>query len=239
MKTFLSSLLFFCGLLTSQAQPLEEATTFQYRVQVDSLVFKKGNSNIYLHQVNPTISAGYAIRLFRKEDFRGDTLVFELPIKHYGALVDTVVFDLVNTTTKHRMKVVFSATRTPALVYQIDLKEFIYRDDVDGAFFFDLVEIGALLEEQDRVQWNGCTIQQTISNKYYKNISIQVNEVGMGKPKGLFLYSYRKIQAGKLKGPYADLVVKDFFSASTNSASGRLIQHQNRHPAPKIIAQYN
>ena len=227
-------LCFFTSLLS--AQPLEETTTFQFRLQVDSLVFKKGNSNIYLNQINPTKSAGYALRLFQKKDFRGDTLVFELPIKHYGALTDTLILELFNTTTKHKMKVVCGSTLNPALFYTIDLKEFIYRDDVDGQFFFDLVEIGNLLEQKDSLYWNGCVIQQTIFNKYYKTITIQVKKTNIGRPTGLFYYSYNKIQAGKLKGVYADLDVKNFFVPY--DPSRQVIYKQNRHPKATIIAQY-
>lgn len=222
----------------TQAQPIARDCTFSFELQVIALGFKKGKSNFYLKQFSPVVSPGSAITRFEKDNFREDTLAFEVDINHVGHIQDTISLELFNSASGYTTKIVFSANPNPAVSYQIDLTAFTYPEqEVDGYFFFDMLEINALLKEQDSIYWKGCVITQTHPTRHNSRVHIKVQDLNIGKRDGFFFYSYHKIQAGSYNQSYRLWEAKNFFSVNPDRHQAYIIP-QNTSPKTTIVAEY-
>lgn len=234
MKNFIPRIIFLClWSFQMNAQP-SPTSTFNFKIKVDSLAFKKGKSNFRLKIITGSHQVFYHTREFGTSDFKEDTLHFSMNVE--GS--DTLAFDLVNTLTNNKMKVVICGIM-PNTFYQFDLKEFYQGEDLTGALYFDMREILELLRQSDKSQitWKQCDIER---DKNF-NLSVTVNDFGVRKPDGLMQYSWRKTQDQRFHNYYYDLDVQHFFRASPNSVSGKLIYKNNgllSGNSDKILAKY-
>lgn len=234
MKHFLRITFFLClWYFQMNAQP-SPTSTFNFKIKVDSLAFKKGKSNIRLKTITCGNYPFYYTKQFQKSDFENNTLGFSIDVE-YG---DTLVFDLINTLTNKKMKVAICGIM-PHTFYQFDLKEFYQGKDLNGALYFDMREILDLMRQSDESQitWKQCYIKR---DKNF-NFSIRVNDFGVRKRNGLMPYSWEKTQDRRFHNYYHGLDVQHFFRASPNSASGKFIYKNNgllSGNSDKILAQY-
>lgn len=215
------------------AQP-DPTSTFKFTIKVDSLAFKKGKSNIRLKIITDSYQVFYYTREFGKSDFKADTLHFSMDVEGN----DTLAFDLVNTLTDNKMKVVVCGIM-PHTFYEFDLKEFYQGEDLTGVLYFDMREIFDLLRQSDKLQitWKDCDITR---DKNF-NLDIKVNDLGVRKHDGLMQYSWKKTQDRRFHNYYQGLDVQHFFRATPNSVSGKLIYKNNgllSGNSEKILAQY-
>ena len=215
------------------AQP-DSTSTFKFTIKVDSLAFKKGKSNFRLKMIVGGNYAFYYTREFDKSDFSNDTLGFSIESNY----PDSVAFDLINTLTNKKMKVVVSGVY-PSTFYQFDLKKFYHEADLNGALYFDMREIFDLMRQSDQTQirWKDCDIKR---DKNF-NFDIKVNDLGVRSHDGLMQYSWKKTQDRRFHNYYNDLDVQHFFITRPNNASGKII-HKNTGRlsgnSDKILAQY-
>lgn len=233
MKWILSIGIFLSS-LNLYAQPSPE-TTFHFKIKVDTLAIKHKKSNWNLKMIKGSQYPFYYTRTFQQSDFKQDTLRFSITTK--DAYLDTLIFDLVNTITKKKMKVVVSSFKDYA--YFFDLKETYTGEDFDGALFFNLLEIDRLLHQSNHrdTLWKSCLI-----TKNQQHIKIKVNDFGLRTLGGLMPYSWNKTQDKRFHNPCYDLDVNDFFVASTNSLSGKVIYKRTKHKlsgnSETIVATY-
>jgi len=234
MKYFLPITIFLClWSFQINAQP-SPTSTFDFRIKVDSLVFKKGKSNFRLKIVSRNNYPFSYTKEFKQSDFSDDTLHFSMDVD-YG---DAFVFDIINTLTNKKMKVAIWAFH-PNTYYEFDLKEFYQGEDLNGALYFDIPEILDLLRQSDQTQitWKQCDIKR---DKNF-NLFIKVNDFGVRKRNGLMPYSWEKTQDRRFHNYYQGLDVQHFFRASPNSVSGKFIYKNNgllSGNSDKILAQY-
>lgn len=229
---FLILSLLNCFVLFAQPSP---ETTFHFKIKVDTLTLKNQKSNWNLKMIKGSQYPFYYTKTFQKSDFRRDTLSFSITIN--DSYLDTLIFDLVNTLTKKKMKIVVSHFRDYA--YFFDLKEMYTGEDLDGALFFDLLEIDSLLHlsnSQDTL-WKSCLI-----TKNKQSIKIKVNDFGLRTPNGLMPYSWRNTQDRRFHNPCYHLDANDFFTVSPNSTSGEVIYKNTQPPrsgnSEIVIAHY-
>ena len=234
MKHFLPIIILLCLWSVEMSAQPSPTSTFNFTIKVDSLVFKKGKSNFRLKIITGTNQVFYYTREFEKSDFKEDTLHFSMNVEDS----DTLGFDLINTLTDNKMKVVICGIMSHTY-YQFDLKEFYHGKDLTGVLYFDMREIWDLLRQSDEPQitWKQCDIKK---DKNF-NLSITVNDLGVRNPHGLMQYSWKKTQNNRFHNYYYDLDVQHFFRASPNSVSGKIIYKNNgllSGNSDKILAQY-
>jgi|GEM_PF-3370025 len=234
MRYFLT-ITIFLSLWTFQANAQPSPTsTLNFKIKVDSLVFKKGKSNFRLKTITGTNQVFYYTREFRKSDFKDDTLRFSVDVEES----DTLAFDLINILTNKKMKVVVCGIFYHTF-YQFDLKEFYADKDLYGAVYFDMREIFDLMKQSDTSEmvWKQCDIKKDKNS----NFEVKVNDFGLRKRNGLMPYSWKKTQDKRFHDYYYDLDVQHFFRASPNSASGKFIYKNNgllSGNSDKILAKY-